>query len=391
MSHRLFFVIIFLLFGQLYAQNGALKGVVRDATTNETLVGVNVYLLNNVTKGGTTDINGNYSFQCPIGIHQMVVSFIGMISDTIDVTVNENQITQIEISLQSDAKTLETFKVEVGKFNKPIEELTVSMEVIKPEVIEEKNIRSVETILDQTPGVNILDGEPQIRGGSGFTFGVGSKVAVIVDDMPMLSGDAGRPLWDFVPIENIEQIEIIKGASSVLSGASALSGSIHIRTAEPSMKPVTKISLYSGFYSAPKDTSMKWWDDYPYIHGLNFSHTEKLGNLNFTIGGLLNNDHGYIGAPDPGKFVVDTVTNFEDNQMTSEKVRVNMGLKYYLKNFENVNFGVNVNAMQNTRNLTLAWNDDSTGFYRSYPGGVILENQIIYHIDPFVNYLTNLQ
>ena len=49
-------------------------------------------------------------------------------------------------------------------------------------------------------------------------------MAVIVDDMPMLSGDAGRPLWDFVPIENIEQIEIIKGASSVLSGASALSG-----------------------------------------------------------------------------------------------------------------------------------------------------------------------
>ena len=44
-----------------------------------------------------------------------------------------------------------------------------------------------------------------------------------VDDMPMLSGDAGRPEWGFVPVENIAQIEVIKGAASVLSGASALS------------------------------------------------------------------------------------------------------------------------------------------------------------------------
>ena len=141
--------------------------------------------------------------------------------------------------------------VTAGKFNHKIEDLTISMEVIQPELIQSKNTRSVEAVLDQTPGLNILDGEPQIRGGSGFTFGVGSKVAVLVDDMPLLSGDAGRPEWGFVPVENIEQIEVIKGAASVLSGASALSGVIHIKTAEPTLDPVTKFSVYSGilFYS----------------------------------------------------------------------------------------------------------------------------------------------
>ena len=388
MTRFFFFNILFLLFGSIYAQNGTLKGLVSDASNNETLVGVNVYLLESITTGATTNVNGEFKFLCDIGKHKIVVSFIGMKSDTLVVFIKENQETTINILMDPDEETLATFNVEVGKFNKRIEELTVSMEVIKPSAIEEKNIRSVEAILEQTPGVNILDGEPQIRGGSGFTFGIGSKVALIVDDMPMLSGDAGRPLWDFVPIENIEQIEIIKGASSVLSGASALSGSIHIRTAEPGMKPATKISLYSGFYSAPKDETMKWWDDYPYIHGVNFSHSEKIGNLNFVIGGLINNDHGYIGAPNPGKFVLDTITDFDDSQMKSEKVRVNLGLKYYLKNFENLNFGVNGNVMQNSTNLTLAWNDDTTGFYRAYPGGVILQNQLIYNIDPFVNYLT---
>ena len=107
------------------------------------------------------------------------------------------------------------------------------MEVLKPKLIENKNTRSIETVLDYTPGLNILDNEPQIRGGSGFTFGVGSKVAILIDDMPMISGDAGRPYWDLIPVENIEHIEVIKGASSVLSGTSALSGAIHIMTASP--------------------------------------------------------------------------------------------------------------------------------------------------------------
>ena len=386
--HNFFLLLALLLFSNFYGQNGILKGIISEKGSNETIVGVNVYLIDDISIGSTSNIKGEFSFLCPIGKQKIVISFIGMKTDTIDVIVYSDRASVVNILMVQDAETLQTFNVEVGKFNKPIEELTVSMELIKPKAIEEKNIRSVEKILEQTPGVNILDGEPQIRGGSGFTFGVGSKVAVIVDDMPMLSGDAGRPQWDFVPLENIEQIEIIKGASTVLSGASALSGSIHIRTTEPTMKPTTKISLYSGFYSAPKDTAMKWWDDYPYIHGVNFFHSERINNLNFVIGGLLNNDHGYIGAPNPGKFVEDTITDFDDNQMSSQKVRVNLGFKYYLKEFENINFGVNGNVMQHTNNLTLAWNDDSTGLYRAYPGGVILQNKIIYNVDPFINYFT---
>jgi iron complex outermembrane receptor protein len=388
MLNKLFFVVTVFLVGNLYCQNGIVKGTIKDAITNEKLVGVNAYLSNSLNTGATTNNNGQFTFLCPIGEQKIIVSFIGMINDTINVLVKENQTTEINVLLRTNTETLEAFQVVVGKFNKRVEDLTVSMELIKPTVIEEKNVRSVETILDQTPGVNILDGEPQIRGGSGFTFGVGSKVAVIIDDMPMLSGDAGRPEWDFVPIENIEQIEIIKGASSVLSGSSALCGSIHIRTAEPSMTPLTKISLYSGFYSTPKDTSMKWWNDYPYIHGMNFLHSEKIKNLDFVIGGMVNNDHGYIGAPRPGEFVQDTVTDFDDNQMQSEKVRMNLGLKYHLENLENLNFGINGNVMQHSKSLTLAWNDDSTGFYRAYPGGVILQNQTIYNIDPFINFYT---
>ncbi len=123
-----------------------------------------------------------------------------MRSDTISFVLEANEKRTVDFTLFSYIKEFKEVNVKVGKFDKPIEEQTVTMIVLKPELIENKNTRSIETALDQTPGLNILDGEPQIRGGSGFTFGVGSKVAVIVDDMPMLSGDAGRPEWGFIPL-----------------------------------------------------------------------------------------------------------------------------------------------------------------------------------------------
>ncbi len=239
-------------------------------------------------------------------------------------------------------------------------------------------------MLDLTPGLNIMDSEPQIRGGSGFTFGVGSKVAVLVDDMPMISGEAGRPYWDLIPVENIEHIEVVKGASSVLSGTSALSGSIHIMTASPNSEPVNKITAYTGFYSTPKYSSMKWWDDYPYITGMSFLHSKKYGSLDLVIGGNTDFDHGYLGAPMPDPLVTDTISNFTDKQMRSQKFRFNFNLRKHSRKHTGLNYGINGNFMLQSAPITLAWLNDSTGFYRGYPGAVYLQDQFIFYLDPFL-------
>jgi iron complex outermembrane receptor protein len=281
-------------------------------------------------------------------------------------------------------------EITAGKFDRSIEEQTVSMEIIKADLIEAKNTQNIQTILDYTPGLNILDNEPQIRGGSGFTFGVGSKVAVLVDDMPMLSGDAGRPYWDFVPVENIEQIEVVKGASSVLSGTSAVSGAIHIRTAMPGNTPLTKVTVFSGAYSTPSDKAQKWWNDYPYLSGANFLHLKKFGNLDFVLGGNLYFDHCYIGAPKPGPNVIDTVTNFSDSKMATQRGRINFTLRQRSVKMQGLNYGVTGNFMLQHTPMILAWLDDTSGFFRAYPGAVILQNQFIGNLDPFFNYYSKV-
>jgi iron complex outermembrane receptor protein len=387
-----FITVLFLILSNFsIAQNGKITGVVRDEK-GVALPGAAVIYRKDVTIGALTDDKGRYTIEVPAGTCRLVCRFTSMNPDTLTVQVFENQTVNLDIVLTSFIKELQQVDVKVGRFNKPIEEQTVTMIVLKPELIENKNTRSIETALDQTPGLNILDGEPQIRGGSGFTFGVGSKVSVIVDDMPMLSGDAGKPEWGFIPVENISQIEVIKGAASVLSGSSALSGSIHIRTAYPTAKPLTKINLYSGAYSAPNHPNSKWWTQYPGIHGMNFLHSQMFGNLDVVVGGNVNIDHGYIGPPITDSIVAtvfpDTITNFTESEMISKRGRLNFNLRYRSKKVKGLNYGMNGNFMLMHTVMPLAWLNDSSGLFRAYPGAIFMQDQFIFNVDPYFNFFT---
>lgn len=382
-------LILSLLFGMIsmvsFGQS-RVSGKVIDGITKEPIIGGYVILKRDPSIGAVTGMEGDFKIDLEEGTHELIFKYTGMENDTITVTLGkgEDKILLVEMM----PKSLDKVDVVVGKFDQPVEELTFSMHVIKPQIIDNKNTRSVETILDQTPGLNIMDGEPQIRGGSGFTFGVGSKVAVLVDDMPILSGDAGRPEWGFVPVENIEQIEVTKGASSVLSGSSALSGSIHIRTAYPKLVPLTKINVYSGFYSAPLGDSAQWWSDYPYIHGVNFLHSRILNkHTDLVIGGTMQWDHGYIGGPIKGPDVIDTITTeYTDEEMRIAKYRFNFNLRRRSVRFQGLQYGINGNIMYHHTNMVLAWLDDSSGIFRAYPGAVLLQNQTIYNVDPFISF-----
>lgn len=380
-------ILVFAIFLSLYSfsQKGKIVGKVRDQS-GELLFGATVMGVVDKSIGTTTDDQGNYMLETPVGKFIFICRYTGMLTDTLEVFVIENQVVSRDITLSLFAKEIEMVEIKVGKYDTPYEDQTVSMEIIRPQLIENKNTRSIETALNQTPGLNILDGEPQIRGGSGFTFGVGSKVAVIVDDMPMLSGDAGRPEWGFIPVENIAQIEVIKGASSVLSGSSALSGAIHIRTAYPTSTPLTKVNVYSGGYSSPSIDGAKWWTDFPLISGANFLHSRQKNNWDLVFGGNLNYDHGYIGAPKPGQYVIDTISNFTDQQMASQRARLNFNIRHRSKKYKGLNYGVNGNFMLAKTNMAFAWLDDTTGLYRAYPGAVFLQDQLIFNADPYINY-----
>jgi len=382
-----------------YAQpTGVLKGRVANAASKELLPGATIAEINNVAKGTISELDGTYSLVLDTGVHKMFVEYIGANSDTFVVQITANTITEHNILIISSDELLKTVVVSSGKFKQNLEDLTVSMDVLKPALINNKNTTSIETALEQVPGLAIIDNDPQIRGGSGFTFGVGSRVGIVVDGIPLLSGDAGRPEWSYIPVESIEQIEIIKGASSVLYGSSALSGVINVRTAYPRSKPKTTINYSVGEYTAPRSPAANWYNSsLPGFTNLNFSHARIINdNIDLVIGGNFNLDQGYIGPAPPfptlppdlkkALLLTDSIPTFDNKDLLKERGRLNFSLRYRNKKIHGLSYGINGNGMLNKTNLPLAWLNDSTGLYKSYPGAMFLENQTIFNLDPFIKY-----
>ena len=262
--------------------------------------------------------------------------------------------------------------VSAGNFEQNLNEVTVSMEVLKPSLIENKSIQTIERAVDQVPGVNVIDGQANIRGGSGFSYGAGSRVLLMVDEMPMLTADAGDVKWTFLPVENCEQIEVIKGASSALFGSSAMNGVINFRTAYAKDEPETTINFYGGVYDKPKRKELVWWQDgNPTYGGINFFHAQKIKNLDIVIGGNLYNDQGYRYLE------------------TEQRHRANVNLRYrFDKKLQGLQIGVNANTIGTKGGLFLAWQNADSGAYR--PSGGDLSHYTTYrsNVDPFIIYNT---
>ena len=409
-------------------ETGILTGVVSDSQTDETLIGANVVMLSDRSTGSSTDVNGKFSFTMPVGEHQVVCSFVSMKADTITVVIEAGQVTNEDILMGINAEQLSTVVISAGRFEQKLEELTVSMDVIKPELIDNRGSTNITSALEQTPGLTIMDEEPQIRSGSGYSFGVGSRVAILVDDLPIMNGDVGKVEWSFIPTENVSQIEVIKGASSVLYGSSALSGAINVRTAYPKDKPLTKVNVFTGFRSAileedastgkrianffgldaSKTNGKKWWNGVANFSGMNFVHSRKVKQWDVVIGGNFLYDHGYLGPQKPIAEIdptilgdvgyidytsaqLDTVADIANKDVREIRGRFNFNIRKRSKKCSGLNYGMNGNFMRSSKNFSLVWQgneNDRSGLYRSYPGTMTLSEITTFYLDPFVNYVT---
>lgn len=368
---KLFTLLVFILpVGVTIAQTAFIKGTISDLKTKETIVGAGAIL--DDSTGTTSDVNGNYILKTTAGQHKAEFRYTGYKPQLSNVSIPENDTLVLNIMLEADSRQLDVVVVSAGRFEQKLGEVTVSMEVLKPSLIENKNSNTIETIMEQVPGVNMIDGQANIRGGSGFSYGAGSRVLLMVDEMPMLTADAGDVKWSFLPVENCEQIEVIKGASSALFGSSALNGVINFRTAYAKDEPQTKIVFNGGYYDRPERNELVWWQDgNPTFGGVNFYHAQKVKQLDLVVGANIFDDKGYRELE------------------TEQRYRANVNLRYRFKKINGLSVGVNANTIRTQGGLFLIWQDADSGAYR--PSGGDLSHYTTYrsNVDPFINYYTS--
>lgn len=410
------FILLFLSGFTLFAQNATLKGTIKDSKSNELLIGVNVSVENSTT-GTTSDENGYYELSLEPGSYKVTFSYVGYDDITKQVTLKANQVDVYDIYMGEVQSLLDEVVVTSSKFERKIGEETVSIDIIKPAALEKQNLIVVSDVLKRTSGVTIVDGQANIRGGSGYSYGAGTRVLLLLDDLPILQADAGFPSWDGLPVENIGQIEVIKGAASALYGTSAMNGIINIRTSYPTSKPYMKFSVFGTVSDKPNSTDYEtdpltgqaildangkviktkidkqWWNldsitlqappgglfgkdttiknDYrtrPYETGFSLAYREKINKLDVVAGGMFvkSQSHNW-GA-------------------YTTRARTTINLRYRIN--DKMSFGVNTNLQISKSQTFFLWGGNGIAKYLpSSVTGVPTESRSFrVSVDPYFRY-----
>ncbi len=259
---------------------GTIIGKVTEKGTNEALPGANL-LLAGTTLGAASDIEGRYIIRnVPVGTYSLRATVIGYLPSVVSsVKVAANDTVRLNFSLSQTAIDVPEVVVTASRKAQSFMETPASISVLGEQRIQQQNPVSLDQVLEFIPGVNVMSGQINIRGSSGYSRGAGSRVLLLVDGVPMLPGDSGDIKWDALPPNEVDHVEVVKGAASSLYGSNALGGVINVITKEPSAKPVTALRTTVGVYDEPYYDEWKWTERTLSYNYQDISHSRAIGNL----------------------------------------------------------------------------------------------------------------
>lgn len=119
--------------------------------------------------------------------------------------------------------------VTATKTAESLEKVPASVSVVTAKDIEDHNYSSTAQALGQLPGIYL---SPVADGGISMRGFVSADILVMVDGQPVNNGWNGSVDWGMIPVQNIERIEVVRGAASSLYGGRAVGGVIQITTKE---------------------------------------------------------------------------------------------------------------------------------------------------------------
>lgn len=353
------FAFFCILQGHIFAQ---LSGVVIDKESKVVISQVSV----KSSENEKVETNSYGTFIIPVKKLPVTLYFQkkGFEVDSIRI----QQLGYVNMSLAVLSQDVKTVVVTSGKRNQNIEEIPISIEILKPALIANKGFTNLEQAVNQSPGVFTMDGQVSIRGGGGYAYGAGSRVMLLWNGIPMLSPDVGDVKWNAVPMEQASQIEILKGASSVLYGSGALNGIIALTEKEAKPEGQLTMKYQSGVYGDPKRSSMTWWNRNPTSHLLDVYYGKSKGRLGYTIGvnGLI--DEGYREGND------------------EKRARINGSLYYFPKKYPKMKLGMSYQFQWQDKGVFILWKNDSMG-YQALENTLSRQRAIRLNVDPYLKFI----
>ncbi|MDL2244878.1 TonB-dependent receptor [Parabacteroides sp. OttesenSCG-928-J18] len=293
-------LLFFFFFSTVYAQERVtLSGKV--TSTEEEVLSYGTVLLKGTSYGGTTDIDGAYSFQAPAGEYTLMASFLGYetFEKRVKLVAGKNETWDIVIA----PKAAELGEVVVVSSNiKRVRESAFN--VLALDVKELHNSAAeIKDVLAKAPGIKVRESGGV---GSDVNFSLdgfsGRHVQFFLDGVPLDTRNSSFNISN-IPVNFAERIEIYKGVVPVEFGADALGGVVNIVTGGNRERTLVDASYSYGSFNTHKTSAL-------------VNHTTKQGvTMELNVYQNYSDNNYYVYTP------VEDLENGQINNSQVEKVK----------------------------------------------------------------------
>jgi len=266
-----------------------ITGLVNTVNNNEPLTNCNI-LLKDTEIGTVTNNDGYFSLLTGFeGEYILQISHIGynIVEETINITKGKN--INLKIKMQSAILDGDLVSVTATKTARRLYEIPGRLEIITNNYLTKLPSQKLDDILQYVSGLNVhrtsgvFEIRPivSLRGVCGNEAG---RTLILVDGVPINKSDTGVANWNRIDVNNIDQVEIFKGAGSSLYGNNAMGGTINIITKRPTQNFTGNLSLSQGTYNTKS---------------MNVSASRYISDKLFlNLAGFYRNSDGYFDLPD---------------------------------------------------------------------------------------------
>lgn len=157
----------------------------------------------------------------------------------------------VDIAMAEDTAEVAQIVVTANRIETPVEQVGSSISVITAEEIEQKQEHTLLELLKSVPGIDVIR-----NGGSGgntsvFLRGANSEhTLVLIDGVEVNNPISTSRAFNFadISLDNVERVEVLRGAQSTLYGSDAIGGVINVITKRGTGTPKAFASIEGGSY-----------------------------------------------------------------------------------------------------------------------------------------------
>ena len=238
------------------------------------------------------------------------------------------------------------------------------LDVMPSSVMTHRTTPDLSQLMNRMPGVQVVDGQISIRGGAGYAFGAGSRVALLLNGIPMLQPDAGTISWKDLPIELLERTEIVKNSATVLYGSAALNGVVQMKTWPTNLDSSrSEILLASRAVGGSSDPDKQWYDAPRMSYWGHIAHSEMKGKFQWQGSVRLEQEENHL-------------RDFE-----KQRARLSYLARYRPKS--GLEYGVHSLLNRSSSSSFLYWRDAQAGAYIGDSSSLLRNDILRWQIDPY--------